>query len=162
MSITLLFEGYTVCLLSLQWRHDGRGSVSSHQHHDCLLNRLFRLISRKTSKLRVTGLCAGNSPVTGEFLTKMSSNTKNVSIWWRHHVSESPRMETAWGTNLSRIEWWNQTAAFTDTVSVDLCNLIDTQVNVEGLNVNAIKLQSNCILNCNEEVNYVLLHQMLR
>ena len=28
----------------------------------CLPNRLFRRRSKKTSKLRVTGLCAGNSP----------------------------------------------------------------------------------------------------
>ena len=36
---------------------------------------------KKTSKLRVTGLCAGNSPVTGEFPAQMASNTENVSIW---------------------------------------------------------------------------------
>ena len=41
--------------------------------------------SKKTSKLRITGLCVGNSPVTGEFPTQMSSNAENVSIWWRHH-----------------------------------------------------------------------------
>ena len=35
--------------------------------------------------LRVTGLCAGNSPVTGEFPAQMASNAENVSIWWRHH-----------------------------------------------------------------------------
>ena len=40
---------------------------------------------RKTSKLHVTGLCAGNSPVTGEFPTQMASNAENASIWWRHH-----------------------------------------------------------------------------
>ena len=39
----------------------------------------------KASKLRVTGLCAGNSPVTGEFPAQMASNAENVSIWWRHH-----------------------------------------------------------------------------
>ena len=32
-----------------------------------LLNRLFRCRSKETSKFHVTGLCAGNSPVTGEF-----------------------------------------------------------------------------------------------
>ena len=37
------------------------------QPHDCLLSRLFRRRSKKTSKLRFTGLCEGNSPVTGEF-----------------------------------------------------------------------------------------------
>ena len=36
--------------------------------------------SKKTSKLRVTGLCAGNSPVTGEFPAQMASNAENVSI----------------------------------------------------------------------------------
>ena len=34
--------------------------------------------------LRVTGLCAGNSPGTGEFPEQMASNAENVSIWWRH------------------------------------------------------------------------------
>ena len=47
---------------TLQWRHNGRDRVSNHQPHDCLLNRLFRRRSKKTSKLRVTGLYAGNSP----------------------------------------------------------------------------------------------------
>ena len=71
---------------SLQWRHNGLDGVSNHQPHDCLLKRLFRHISQKTSKLRVTGLCAVNSPETGEFPAPRASNTGNVSIWWRHHV----------------------------------------------------------------------------
>ena len=71
---------------SLPWRHNGRDSVSNHQPHDCLLNRLFRRRSKKTSKVGVTGLCAGNSPGTGEFLAQMASYAENVSIWWRHHV----------------------------------------------------------------------------
>ena len=41
--------------------------------------------SKKTSKLRVTGLCEENSPVTGEIPAQMVSNTENVSIWWGHH-----------------------------------------------------------------------------
>ena len=48
---------------------------------------LFRRSSKKTSKLRVTGLCEGNSPVTGEFPAQMASDAENVSIWWRHHAS---------------------------------------------------------------------------
>ena len=40
---------------------------------------------KKTSKLRVTGLCAGNSMVTSEFPAQRASNAENVSIWWRHH-----------------------------------------------------------------------------
>ena len=52
---------------ALQWRHDERDSVSNHQPHDCLFHCLCRRRSKKTSKLRVTGLCARNSPVTGDF-----------------------------------------------------------------------------------------------
>ena len=37
---------------------------------------LFRQRSKKTSKLRVTGLCEGNSPVTGEFSSQMASNAE--------------------------------------------------------------------------------------
>ena len=37
--------------------------------------------SKKISKLRVTGICAGNSPVTGEFPAQRASNAGNVSIW---------------------------------------------------------------------------------
>ena len=48
--------------LTLHWRHNDHGGVSNHQPHGCLLNRLFRQRSKKTSKLRVTGHCAGNSP----------------------------------------------------------------------------------------------------
>ena len=40
---------------------------------------------KNPSKLRVTGLCAGNSPVTGEFPAQKASNAENVSIWWRDH-----------------------------------------------------------------------------
>ena len=50
---------------SLRWRHNGRDRVSNHQPHHGLLYRLFRRRSKKTSKLRVTGLCVGNSPGTG-------------------------------------------------------------------------------------------------
>ena len=34
---------------------------------------------------RITGLCVGNSPGTGEFPAQKASNAENVSIWWRHH-----------------------------------------------------------------------------
>ena len=70
---------------TLPWRHNGPNSISNHQPYDCLLNHVFRRRSKKTSKLRVTGLCAGNSPGTGEFPAQMASNAENVSIWWRHH-----------------------------------------------------------------------------
>ena len=71
---------YTITVTS--WWGD---SISNQQPHDCLLNRLCRRRSKKSSKLRVTGLCAGNSPATGEFPAQTASSAENVSIWWRHH-----------------------------------------------------------------------------
>ena len=66
----------------LHWRHNERDGVSNHSRLDCLLNRLFRPESKKTSKLRVTGLCEGIHP------SQRASNAENVSIWWRHHDGE--------------------------------------------------------------------------
>ena len=80
----MLFR-YTHNDSSLQWRDNGCDGVSNHQPRHCLLNHLFRRRSKKTSKFRVTGLCAGNSPVTDEFPAQMASNAENISLWWRHH-----------------------------------------------------------------------------
>ena len=79
--MTTSFNSRSVYGNSLQWRHDGRDAdgVSNHQPQHCLLN----------IKVRVTGLYAGNSPVTGEFPAQMASNAENVSIWWLHHVTLS-------------------------------------------------------------------------
>ena len=55
-----------------------------HQLRHCLLNRLFRSRSKKTSKLRVTGPCAGNSTVTGEFPHKGPVTGK-----WFHLMTSS-------------------------------------------------------------------------
>ena len=71
--------------MTLQWRHNEHGGVSNHQPHGCLLNRLFKRKSKKTSKPCYTGLCAGNSPETGEFPAQRASNAENISIWSRHH-----------------------------------------------------------------------------
>ena len=56
--------------VTLLWRHNGPDSVSNHQPHDCL---------------RVTGLCAGNSPWTGEFPAQMASNVGK----WFHLMTPS-------------------------------------------------------------------------
>ena len=81
--------------VSLQWRHNGHDGVPNHQPHDCLLNRLFRRRSKKTSKLRVTALCAGNSPLTGEFPAQMDSNAKmfpldDVIMMTRYFLQHRP------------------------------------------------------------------------
>ena len=59
---------------SLHWRYNGHDDVSNHKPHHCLLNRLFGRRSKKTSKLRVTGLRVGNFPA------QMASNAENVSV----------------------------------------------------------------------------------
>ena len=61
VSVESYFRG-----LTLWWRHNGQNSVSNHQPYDCLLNCLFRRRSKKTFKLRATGLCASphKCPVT--------------------------------------------------------------------------------------------------
>ena len=62
---------------SLQWSLRKRDGVSNHRRLECLLNRLFRSRSKKTPKLRVTGLFRGihrwpmGSPHTGPVMRKM-------------------------------------------------------------------------------------------
>ena len=69
--------------------YNGLDGVSNHQTHHCSLSHLFGRWSKKTSKLLVTGLCAGNSPGTGEFPAQMTSNAENAFICWRHHMCEA-------------------------------------------------------------------------
>ena len=80
-----IFSFHSCALQWRDWCHNRRDGISNHQPRQCLLNCLFRRKSKRTSKLRVTGLCEGNSPVTGEFPAQMASNAENVSIWWCHH-----------------------------------------------------------------------------
>ena len=61
----------------LQWRHNERVGVSNHQPHDCLLSRLFKCRSKKTSNSAslafVRGIQRGpvNSPHKGPVTRKM-------------------------------------------------------------------------------------------
>ena len=103
-------------LVPLGWRHNGQDGVSNHQPHHCLLNRLFGWRSKKTSKLRVTGLCAENSPGTDEFPAQMASNAENVSIWWRHHASNDRQGD------IRHLQSWNSHT--TETTSPQLRQII--------------------------------------
>ena len=71
-----------------------------------LFNRPRRCRSKKTLKLRVTGLCVGNSPGTGEFPTEMASNAENVSIWWRKRHQVRAIDKCGNGSNLVAPNSW--------------------------------------------------------
>ena len=100
MSSTLSHQSVTTYAFrpsSLQWRHNEYNGVSNHRRFDYLFNRLFRLRSKKTPKLRATGLCEGNPPVTGGFPSQRKSNAENIPlallniVWpWKRH-SKSPQ-----------------------------------------------------------------------
>ena len=79
---------YTYISGTLHWRHNDQDGVSNHQPHGCLLNRLFGRRSKKTSKLRVTGLCARWIPRTkgqwrGKCFHLMTSSWDVLNVWWR-------------------------------------------------------------------------------
>ena len=116
--------------ISLQWHHNGHDSLSNHQPRDCLLKRLFRRRSKKTSKLCVTGLCAGNSPGTGEFPAQMASNAEHVSIWWRHHdIHASAKWVTIYSSNILTpdrhqfITWMNTDLSLSELRETNFSNL---------------------------------------
>ena len=52
--------GLQVQNVDTQWNHNERDGVSNHRHLDCLLNSL---LSKKTSKPRVTGHCEGRESI---------------------------------------------------------------------------------------------------
>ena len=122
-SFICLFHTHVLCHVSkLHWRHNGCDSVSNHQPHDCLLSRIFGRRSKKTSKLRVTGLCAGNSSGTGEFPAQMASNAENVSIWWRHHENNVPVIKIVMCKNgLLSYGHWIHCGIITPFGHIDLC-----------------------------------------
>ena len=93
-------DDHVTSLWCIHLRHNQRQGISNHRHLDCLLIGWFSRPSKKISKLRVTGLCEGNPPLTGGFPLKMASNAENASIWWRHHGYDffARRTVTGWMT----------------------------------------------------------------
>ena len=70
---------------ALPWRQNEQNHILNHWRLECLLNCLLRGTPKKTSKLRVNGMCEENPPVTSGLTSQRASNAVNVSIWWRHH-----------------------------------------------------------------------------
>ena len=87
---------------ALQWRHNEHDGVSITSVSMVYLSVSSAANQRKHHwKLRVTGLCAENSPVTGEFPARRPSNAENVSIWWRHHGPPIMRFYISMNENVS-------------------------------------------------------------
>ena len=85
--------------------------------------------SKKTSKLRVNGLCVGNSPGTGEFPAQMASYAENVSIWWRHHaMSHTFGYLLDFGDVTSHV-WLSNTLLFDIFIRWIVHNVTDDQMN---------------------------------
>ena len=94
----------------------GGTMTSWHHHDDVIMGAMASQITSLTivystvysgdkktpSKFHVTGLCAGNSPGTGEFLAQMASHAENVSIWERHHVGT---LSTSWALWEENHQW---------------------------------------------------------
>ena len=81
---------------SLQWRHNGHNSVSNHQPHNCLLNRLFRRRSTKISKLRVTAFVGrkcfylmASSCINFLCMLKWAIIAQFVNIYWIVYIDLS-------------------------------------------------------------------------
>ena len=108
----------------LKWRNKERDGVSNHRR----LEGLFRRKSKKTSKLRFTGLCEGNSAVTGGFPSQGASIAENVSIWWRHHVfleysEPTPASIHGWNDYQGMCALWMLYGPFKQTTPSRACRI---------------------------------------
>ena len=61
---------------------------------------------KKTWKLRVTGLCAGNSPVTREFPAQRTSNAENVTSLALWQSSDCPNASKATLMDMDKYFMW--------------------------------------------------------
>ena len=82
------------------WRHNDQGGVSNHQPHGCLLNRLFRRRSKKTSKLCVTGPLCGEFTGPGEFPAQWPV-TRSFDVFFDLRLNKRLSKQP-WG-------WWFET-----------------------------------------------------
>ena len=95
-------------LTSLQWRHNEHTGISNCQHLDCSLNHLFRCRSTETSKLCVTGLYEGNSPMTDKIPTHSPITCKlfpcdDVIMFWSMIYLNTDRWTLAFW--VSPVQW---------------------------------------------------------
>ena len=83
-----------------------------------------------------SGLCAGNSPVTGEFPAQMASNAENIFIWWRHHLCDLSTGLTLYQV----IEAFREYYEYPVNIQIDLSSAIPLEFPaVTFCNVNAAR-----------------------
>ena len=81
--------------ISLRWRHNGHDGVSNHQHHDCLLNRLFRRRPKKHQSSASLAFLWGiqrrpvNSPHKWPVTRKMFPFDDVIMWWWSMFVRKT-------------------------------------------------------------------------
>ena len=81
----------------LQWRHNGRGSVSNHQPHDCLLNRFSGAGQRKHQSSASLAFVRGihrwpvNSPHKGPVTRKIYPFDDVIMLFVASSVTENEK-----------------------------------------------------------------------
>ena len=109
--------------------------------------------SKKTSELRVTGLCDGNSPMTVEFPAQRASYTENVSIWWRHQgIANASRWHMLYGY----FSWMGYISEFHVTASwifilwhnVILCGVTHDDIPVGAYDLPSVAVKKCMSLGC--------------
>ena len=100
-------------------------------------NRFLRRRSKRTSKLRVIGLCEGNMPVTSGFPSHRASNAENASIWWR-------RYETRQFQNLANSIY--QCHCYIEAMVVPYCSCQKPGLRVSKYRVKSNKDSLMCLL----------------
>ena len=97
-------EWFKLFLSRSFWRTQSThyNDVSNHKPHGCLLNRLFRHRSKKTSKLRVTGLGIHGWPVNSPYRRPVTRKMFPFASWenqlclrWRLGSEQGPLLP-AW------------------------------------------------------------------
>ena len=127
--LQLLLWGNYEDLRTLQWRWRLKSAASR-----LFAQRLYRRKSKKTSKLRVTGLYAGNSPVTGEFPTQRASNAKRCFHLMTPSCKHHPGVYHVNHTHQAKIT--HTRVVFTDTQYNKENNLHNTAMNL-WINLNS-------------------------
>ena len=108
---------------SLQWRHNEHDGVSNHQHHHCLLNRLFKAqIKENTKAPRQWPLCEEihrcpvNSPHKGPVTRKMFPFDDVIMLDLHMHEIDTwkllytfRRSRDIWKSCFTRIQWITMT-----------------------------------------------------